>query len=410
MLGYLINQYPMASLTFIRREIAAIEAEGRPVRRYAVRAWDTELVDAEDKAESAKTRRILDVGLPGLMVSLLGAALTRPAKFARAFAAAWKLGGVSDRGRLVHVIYLAEACRLRTWLAADGITHLHVHFGSNPTTVALLCRLLGGPSYSFTVHGPEEFDQPMALSLGEKIRHSAFAVAICSYGRSQLWRWAGLKDWGKVHVVHCGLDPRYLDAPPSPIPSTPRMINIGRLVEQKGQLILVEASALLRDRGRDFEVIIIGGGTFREALEARIKELNLADRVKLVGWKTGEEVHRELLASRGLVLPSFGEGLPVVIMEALALRRPVISTYIAGIPELVRNGETGWLVPAGDVEALADAMTRLIDAPAEQLERMGEAGAKAVAREHDVRVEARKLLGLIDTRERAGRKSVGYEG
>jgi colanic acid/amylovoran biosynthesis glycosyltransferase len=236
----------------------------------------------------------------------------------------------------------------------------------------------------------------VALSLGEKIKHSAFAVAICSFGRSQLWRWAAFEDWKKVQVIHCGLDHRYLDAPASPPSEAPRMINIGRLVGQKGQLILVEASALLRDRGRDFEVIIIGGGTFREALEARIEELGLADHVKLVGWKTGEEVKQELLDSRGLVLPSFGEGLPVVIMEALALRRPVISTYIAGIPELVREGETGWLVPAGDVEALADAMARLIDAPLEQLEAMGEAGARAVAIEHDVRIEARKLLGLIE--------------
>ena len=395
MLGYLINQYPMASLTFIRREIAAIEAEGRPVRRYAVRAWDTELVDPEDRAEAARTRRILDVGLPGLLASALGAALARPGRFARALASAWKLGGASDRGRLIHLVYLAEACRLRTWLEQDGITHLHVHFGSNPTTVALLCRLLGGPPYSFTVHGPEEFDQPLALSLGEKIGHSSFAVAICSFGRSQLWRWAEAGDWGKVHVVHCGVDPRYLDAPATPPSDRPRMINIGRLVEQKGQLILVEASARLRDLGRDFEVIIIGGGPFREALEARIGALELGDRVKLVGWKSGEEVRRELLGSRGLVLPSFAEGLPVVIMEALALRRPVISTYIAGIPELIRPGETGWLVPAGDVEALADAMIQLIDAPADQLGRMGEAGARAVAREHDVRIEARKLLGLI---------------
>jgi colanic acid/amylovoran biosynthesis glycosyltransferase len=396
MLGYLINQYPMPSQTFIRREIAAIEAEGRPVRRYAVRAWDTELVDDDDRAESAKTRRILDVGLPRLMLSLVASALTRPSRFARAFASAWKLGGVSHRGRLVHLIYLAEACRLRDWLEADGITHLHAHFGTNSTAVALLCRLIGGPPYSFTAHGPEEFDHPIAYSLGEKVRHSAFVVAISSFGRSQLCRWAEFGDWKKIQVVRCGLDASYLNAPASPPSTAPRMINIGRLAEQKGQLILVEASAILRDRGRDFEVIIIGGGPLREVLEARIAELGLGDRVKLVGWKTGEEVKQELLASRGLVLPSFGEGLPVVIMESLALRRPVISTYIAGVPELIRNEETGWLVPAGDVEKLADAMTRLLDAPLEQLVQMGEAGAKAVALEHDVRVEAHKLLGLIE--------------
>jgi colanic acid/amylovoran biosynthesis glycosyltransferase len=396
MLAYLVNSYPAASQTFIRREIAAIEAEGVPIRRFAIRAWDTKLVDPEDQAEAARTRKILEVGLPRLVLAMLATSLTRPVRFARALGSVWKLGGVSDRGRLVHLVYLAEACLLRRWLEQDGIEHLHVHFGTNSAAVALLCRRLGGPRYSITVHGPEEFDQPLALSLGEKIKHASFVVAICSFGRSQLWRWAGLGDWAKVHVVHCGVDPRYLDAPASPPSSSPRMINIGRLVEQKGQLILVEAAARLRDQGRDFEVIVIGGGTFREALEARIKELGLLGHVKLVGWKSGEEVKQELLDSRGLVLPSFGEGLPVVIMESLALRRPVISTYIAGIPELVRNGETGWLVPAGDVEALADAMARLLDAPPEQLERMGEAGARAVALDHDVRIEARKLLQLIN--------------
>ena len=400
MLGYLINVYPMASLTFIRREIAAIEAEGRPVRRYALRAWDTELVDPEDHAEAARTRRVLDAGLPRLALAMIATALARPSRFVRAFASAWRLGGVSALGRVMHLVYLAEACLLRRWMEQDGITHLHAHFGSNSTDVALLSRLLGGPPYSFTVHGPEEFDKPISLSLGEKIEHAAFAVAISSFGRSQLWRWAGPGDWGKIHVVHCGVDPLYLDTPPSPPASSPRLINIGRLTGQKGQLLLVEAAALLRDRGRDFEIIVIGGGTLRQALEDRIRDLGLGSRVKLVGWKTGDEVVRELLDSRGMVLPSFAEGLPVVLMEALALRRPAISTYIAGIPELVRPGETGWLVPAGDSEKLADAIAQLLDAPLDQLERMGAEGARSVAREHDVRIEARKLLAHIDASAR----------
>ena len=395
MLAYLVNSYPAASQTFIRREIAAIEAEGVPVRRYAVRAWDGPLVDPDDRLEAGKTRKILDAGLPRLILALIAAALTRPGQFAKALGMAWRLGRVNDRGRLVHLIYLAEAALLREWLTKDGVEHLHVHFGTNSATVALLARLLGGPSYSVTVHGPEEFDQPLALALREKIRHSAFVVAIGSFGRSQLWRWADPQDWAKVKVVHCGVDPAYLDSPPTPPSAAPRLINIGRLVEQKGQRILVEAAALVRDRGVDGEVVIIGGGEFREALEARIAELKLGDRVKLVGWKSGEEVRRALLDSRGLVLPSFAEGLPVVIMEALALRRPVISTYIASIPELVVDGENGRLVPAGDVEALADAMAWIFQSPPEPLAKMGEAGAKAVAERHDARIEARKLLALI---------------
>lgn len=396
-IGYLINQYPIPSGTFIRREIAAIEAEGATVHRYAVRSWNGTLVDPDDIAEVARTRRVLDGGLPRLALATVATLGSRPGKFFQALAAAGRLARAAGRGRLKHLVYLAEACVLLGWTRRDRVDHIHAHFGTNSTVVALLCRLLGGPTYSFTVHGPEEFDHPVELALGEKIRHAAFVVAIGSFGRSQLWRWARHEDWPKVHVVHCGLDPRYLDATPTlPAPAR-RLVNIGRLEEQKGQLILVAAAAVLVARGRgDFEIVIIGGGQFREVLEAAISERGLGDRVRLAGWMTGEQIRRELVASRGFVMPSFAEGLPVVIMEALALHRPVIATYVASIPELVRPGETGWLVPAGDVEALADAMLALLDTPTDRLVAMGAAGALAVQEEHDVRTEARKLLDLIN--------------
>jgi glycosyltransferase involved in cell wall biosynthesis len=393
--GYLVNQYPAASQTFIRREVAAVEAAGTPVRRYAVRPWDTELVDPDDRAEAARTRWILREGATRVLGAMASSAVRRPGPFARALAAAWSMGGASGR-RLVHLVYLAEACLLRDWLEQDGVDHLHAHFGTNSAALALLCRHLGGPPYSFTMHGPEEFDRPVELSLGAKIHHAAFVAAISSFTRSQLWRWADASDWEKVHVVHCGLGPEYLDAPPAgPPPDVPRLINIGRLAEQKGQLLLVEAAARVRAQGRDFEVVVIGDGTFRPALEARIRALGLDGCVTLAGWQTGEQVRHALLGARGLVLPSFAEGLPVVLMEALALGRPVIATSIAGIPELVRPGENGWLVPAGDADALARAMAELLDTPAEQLARLGRAGTAAVARDHDVRTEARKLINLI---------------
>ena len=160
----------------------------------------------------------------------------------------WRLARASDRGLLVHVAYLAEACVLRQWTRRDEIGHLHVHFGTNSTAVALLCRVLGGPPYSFTVHGPEEFDRPVSLSLCLKIRHAAFVIAICSFGKSQLWRWADFADWGKIHVVHCGLDQSFLAAAHTLPPAPPRLVNIGRLSEQKGQLVLLEAAARLAQR------------------------------------------------------------------------------------------------------------------------------------------------------------------
>jgi colanic acid/amylovoran biosynthesis glycosyltransferase len=394
-IAYLINQYPMASQTFIRREIAAMEAAGASVQRYAVRGWDTPLVDPDDQAESTKTRRILDGGTSALFLALFATACRQPRRFFKAMTAAVRLGRKSERGVAIHLAYLAEACVLCDWTKRDQIEHLHVHFGTNSTAVAMLCRLLGGPPYSFTVHGPEEFDRPVSLSLEEKIRDAAFVVCICSFGRSQLWRWAAFGDWPKIHVVHCGLDQSYLAVVPTSPSSAPRLINIGRLSEQKGQLVLIEAAARLRDQGRQFEIVIVGGGPFQQAIERRIQELNLGKHVKLVGWLSGSAVQENLINSRGLVLPSFAEGLPVVIMESLALGRPVISTYVAGIPELVQSGRTGWLVPAGDVDQLASAMAAMLDAPVEELERMGRAGAERVARDHNVTIEAAKLRELI---------------
>jgi len=398
MLGYLINQYPAASQTFIRREIAAIESAGVPVRRYAVRGWSGTLVDPDDQAEHERTARILDVGDIAMLHATLATVLARPLAFSRALATAWRLGGRSRRGRLVNFAYLWEACVLRRWCARDGIDHLHAHFGTNSAAVALLCRQLGGPRYSFTVHGPEEFDDPHGLSLADKVDGAAFAVAISEHGRSQLMRWTPETDWPKLRVVRCGVDTAFLAAPPSAPPRDrrPLLLNIGRLVEQKGQMTLVAAAAKLRDAGRDFELAIVGDGELRAALTARIAAIGLGDRVQLLGWRSGAEIRELLLRSRALVLPSFAEGLPVVLMEALALRRPAITTWIAGTPELVREDESGWLVPTGDVDALAAAMGRALDADAATLARMGEAGHRAVAANHDAATEARKLLAAFE--------------
>lgn len=395
MLGYLINQYPMASQTFIRREIAAIEGTGRTVKRYAIRGWGTDLVDAEDRAEAARTRRLLDGGVVPLLWSLLRTAIGRPLLFTKALATAWRVGGGSRRGRLLHLAYLGEACLLRQWLVRDGVRHLHVHFGSNSATVALLCRYLGGPEFSFTVHGPEEFDEPAGLALGEKVAAAKFAVAICSFGRSQLWRWTRPELWSRVQVVRCGVDPRYLQEPATPVPGVKRLVNIGRMVEQKGQLLLLEAAARLRERIADFSVVVIGGGELRGEIERRIQALGLQDHVILAGWQDGAAVRSHLEAARGLVMPSFAEGLPVVIMESLARQRPVIATQIAGISELVRPGQTGWLIQAGDVEALAQAMFEMFEAPTQLLDRMGAAGAALVRDRHDARKEAARLLELV---------------
>jgi glycosyltransferase involved in cell wall biosynthesis len=386
----------MTSHTFIRREILALEAGGDEVSRFTIRRpRPGDLVDAADLEEQSRTRAVLDVGVVGLLIGLIRAAATGPVAFSRALWICLRLGRRSERGLMLHLAYLAEACVLRGWLAAGGVEHLHAHFGTNPAAVAMLVRALGGPPFSFTVHGPTEFDSPVALSLGEKISRAAFVVAISEFGRSQLYRWSAHSDWPKIRIVRCAVDGDFLSPPPRPPSTAPRLVCVGRLVEQKGQLLLVEAAARLRDRGIAFELVLVGDGPMRGEIEDLIARLALSREVRVVGWKDGAGVRGEILAARALVLPSFAEGLPVVFMEAMALGRPVIGTYIAGIPELVRPGISGWLVPPGSVERLVDALAEALMTSEVELESMGKAGAALVRERHNSVSEAVKLQELF---------------
>jgi colanic acid/amylovoran biosynthesis glycosyltransferase len=394
-IAYLMPTYPMPTLTFIRREVAALEAQGMTVHRFAARRFAGELTDAADRAEQDRTCYILDAGAWGLARTLIAEAVTRPRRWLAALATAARLGRRSEQGLIWHLIYLAEACLLRRHLAGCGARHFHVHFGTNTASVAILCHKLGGPPYSVTIHGPEEFDAPRQLSLREKVHHAAFVVAISQFTRSQLCRWAASEDWHKIHVIHCGLDEIFWSPTPTPVLHRPRLVSVGRLSEQKGQLLLIEAAAHLHAQGLEFELVIVGDGLLRGELERLIDERGLRGRVWITGFLDNDGVRRELTVARALVMSSFAEGLPVVIMEAMALGRPVISTHIAGIPELLEPGINGWLVPAGAVEPLVDAMTAVLTADPAELAAMGRAGAARVALRHNIGIEVKKLAGLF---------------
>ncbi|HEX9298374.1 MAG TPA: glycosyltransferase [Polyangiaceae bacterium] len=393
-LAYLVNQYPKVSHTFIRREIAAMEGLGLEVERFSIRPTLEALEDLADEAEKQRTRAVLEEGVLGIAGGVIECGVTRPGRFLRAARLALEVGRHSDRGVLRHLIYLAEACSLAKWVERTGCEHVHAHFGTNSATVAMLCHELSGRPFSFTVHGPEEFDKPEFIGLRKKIERAAFVVAISNFALSQLYRLSSFRDWPKLHVIRCGLDTDFLDAPKVPIPAEPRLVCVGRLCEQKGQLLLIEAAALLARENVAFELVLVGDGELRGEIEAAIARHHLEGKVRIIGWANGEKVREEVLAARALVLPSFAEGLPVVLMEAFALGRPVISTYVAGIPELVTPG-TGWLVPAGSVLALANAMREVLTLPAHELELMAVEGVKRVREFHEVHASARHLSLLV---------------
>jgi glycosyltransferase involved in cell wall biosynthesis len=393
--GYLINQYPKPSHTFITTEMAELERQGFAILRIAVRGWSDAPTNDRDAREQASTRYILKSGPIALLGAAARLALTRPKGFVRALASSVQLSRGSAGGLFKHLIYFVEACWTAHVLTQNKVRHLHAHFGTNTAVVALLIHRITAIPFSFTVHGPEEFDSPRQLKLREKTRLAAFVAAISSYGRSQLFRWIDPKDWPKIKIVRCAPDPSFLESDYVPPPTANRLVCVGRLCEQKGQLLLLEAIERLGGEGISLQLVLAGDGEMRPDVERAIAERGLADSVTITGWIDIERVRAELLRADALVLPSFAEGLPVVIMEAMALGRPVISTLIAGIPELVRDGIDGFLVPSGDVQALADAIRRFLLLDEHSVARMAASCRERVRERHDIRNEAAKLARLI---------------
>lgn len=400
--AYLVNTYPRASHSFIRREIRALGARGVQVHRFAMRSDRGALKDPADLAEDDATEHLLKGGAAALLAAL-ARTLARPGRLAAALRLALACGArgagqgapPGTGGRLRHLVYLAQAARVAERCRALGIAHVHAHFGTNPAAVAMLAHALGGPPYSFTCHGPEEFDAPLALSLPEKLRRAAFAVAVSGYGRSQLCRWADPGLWPRLHIVHCGVEPAAFP-PPAPLPAQgPHLVFVGRLDTQKGLPLLVEALALAAPGHPGLRLTLVGDGPLRPLLRRRVAEAGLADRVAFAGWQDEAGVRAALAGAQALVVPSFAEGLPVVIMEAMAAGRPVIATAVAGIAELVVPGQTGWLVPAGRASPLAAAVGALAATPPDRLAAMGAAARSRVLARHDVGESAERLARLF---------------
>lgn len=393
-IAYLTTEYPAISHSFIRREIRAMERLGHRIDRFSIRPFGT-LIGAEDRDEAVRTTVILGQGAVALLLAGLAMFVARPRAWLAGFGAMLAMRRMAGTRTVAHLAYLLEACWLARRLRSLGVEHVHAHFGTNSAGVARIMSRMGGPPYSFTVHGPDEFDRPVALDLAGKVAEAVAAVAISSYGRGQLMRWSAFADWGRIAVVRCSVGADYVAAAPTPIPDAPRLVAVGRLAAQKGLPLLLEAAAALKRHARRFRLDIVGDGPLRAELQAMIGRLDLADTVTLVGALDGAGVRDAMLAARAFVLPSFAEGLPVVIMEALALGRPVVVSAIAGTPELV-DAACGWLVPAGSVERLAEAMAEVLDATPDRLAAMGAEGRARVLRRHDADTNARALSALIE--------------
>lgn len=387
-LGYLVNQYPAPTHSFIRRELRAVEALGHEVRRYSIRRSREPLADAQDFEEARRTGVVLD--RPGRALGrALAGALASPARAATAMRAATRWGAPS---RIHALAYLAEAAALAGRWHDDGIDHVHVHFGTNSTTVASLARLLGGPRFSVTIHGDEPFREPWARGLRERLELAEAVFGISEGGVRRLRAWAPA---GRVHRVRCGLDAAYLVEEPRPPSDSGPLLFVGSLTPNKGPDRLVDAALELLGEGRVFDTWLLGDGPLRGSLEERIRRSGYGERFRLCGWASSDEVRRAIVGSRCLVLPSRSEGLPVVVMEALACGRPVIATRVGSLDELVESESSGWLIPPDEPLALGGSLRRVLDLPASHLLEMGLRGRMRVQCNHDADREARELASVL---------------
>ena len=398
-IAYLTGEYPKVSHTFIQREVAALCALGLRIETCTVRhAKASDVVGPEQQAEAARTFCILDAAKNPLrlIADHLNLIRTTPRRWLAALMLAWRLRPPGPKALLWQMFYFLEAGILARHLQTRGIVHLHNHFGSSSCSVALLTATMTGLPFSFTMHGPSEFFETSHWRLDEKVARAAFTVAISHFWRSQLMYFSNRRHWNRIHIVHCGVDPERFPARPPRPDCPPHLAFVGRLDPVKGADLLLDALAALRASHPDVTATFIGDGPQAEHTRAYARTLGIDQMVNFLGAQPETAVASLLQHSDLLVLPSFAEGLPVVLMEAMATGLPVVASRIAGIPELVRDGENGILIPAGDTTALIQAMDRLLSDPALRY-RLGQAGRESVLADFTIEAEARRLASLFTT-------------
>jgi len=397
-IAYLTSVYARAGDTFIRREVEELRRSGWTVHTFSIRRADeAEQVSEDVLREQRTTDFILERGLLRLLLAFGRMSVRAPGRMIQAIWQANSIRWPGVRSWIWHWIYLLEASYLAEQLIDRNIGLLHNHIAMNSATVAVLASTLSGVPFSMTVHGGGlELHSADQWRLGKKVAASAMTVCISSFGKGQCMLFTPPEHWHKLHEVHCGIDRAFLDVPSSGPLDSARFVCVGRLSPEKGQLMLVEAAARLREEGVHAEIVLVGDGPLRGDIERRARELGMEAMIHVAGWQSSSDVRRSMLQSRAVVMPSFVEGIPVALMEAMALRLPVIATYVGGIPELVRSGETGWLVPAGSVAELASAMRKVLATPIQHLAEMGELGRHVVVERHDVTLEGKKLAALFE--------------
>jgi glycosyltransferase involved in cell wall biosynthesis len=395
-IGYLISRYPAISHTFILREVMELRTLGFDIRVASINDCDragAALTPAE-RTEWEHCFYVKKAAARFLWDFLLTLA-ANPWGLARAALFALCANGPHLRRSITNLFYLAEAVLVAQWMRRSRLTHLHVHFATPAATVGLLVSKIAPAGFSMTVHGPEEFYNTEAYLLPGKCAESRFLCAISDFAASQLMKMMPAEQWSKIEVVPLGVDPEVF-APVSRPASREsgreffQLLCVGRLVPEKGQHILLDAVSRLRQQGRDVRLILAGDGPSRAALEAFVRGRGMQPSVTFTGAINQDQIRAIYARADAFVLASFAEGVPVVLMEAMAMEIPCVATWIAGIPELIGDGTCGLLVSPGNPVALAAAIARLLDDASLRLS-LGEAGRRQVIEKYNLKSNVARL-------------------
>jgi glycosyltransferase involved in cell wall biosynthesis len=394
--AYLTGQYPRATDTFIQREVEALRSRGLDVVTLSVRRPEAKhLVGPEQQAEHERTHYLLPAGPLKLLAAQWRALRHNPSGYREAIKLAWRMRQPGVKPTLYQLFYFAEAALAADVLRDQKVDHLHNHFANSSCSLSTLAAAMAGVPLSFTMHGPAIFYEPKFWRIDLKIAAAKFVSTISHFCRSQAMAFSDPDHWGKLRIVHCGIDPAWFP-PPEYDPGRhegvgSRLLYVGRLAAVKGLPVLLDAMTRLPDAVR---LTVVGDGEDRDWLERRTTELGLEGRVDFVGYRSQSQVREHLRQTDAFVMSSFAEGVPVVLMEALAAGVPVVATQIAGVPELVEHEVTGLLVSPGDAGALADAVGRLLDDPGLRT-TLATAGRDRVFSEYDINAEAAWLAQLF---------------
>lgn len=397
-IAYLVSQFPAPSHTFIRREVEALRARGLSIDTFSVRPG--EALSEADRADQARTFTVLPAPKLGLLLTHAAALAKRPGRYLSTLQATLQHRVPGAKNLLWSMFYFAEAIRLAAELERRGITHVHNHFANPASHVGLAATRYLGIGWSVSLHGLGDYDGPTTVILPEKVEAARFIACVTHYGRAQTMRVCDPSTWDKLFVSRCGIEvTRLPQVRPRPQRERLRILSVGRLSPEKGQVGLVEAFALARKRGLDAELILIGGGPDEARIKEAVSRFGVADRVELRGRQPEAAVFEAMADADLFVLSSFVEGLPVVLMEALGLELPVIAPAITGVPELVEHGRTGLLFAAGHWEELAERILAYAHDPTLRAAHAA-AGRQKVLAEFDIEKAVEPLLRRFEAASR----------